>query len=499
MNYEKILQRVIGISIGLSALTLVLYVLLGFHIRMVADDYCTAVQGVTYGPVEGVQMMYQTWASEYSNFFIKFIFAQYQPEIHRWLPLLTLFFWLIATAYLLKHILHYLKLPNDAKYLLPLTILVSFTFYRLMPSYQHAFWFAAVIPYTWSLILTIFYAGIVLQYFQKERSLLTQICFLLFAIIAMLLLGGFVSTMITMLGIILASLFLLTSTMAQSRRREIQVWSLASGFTLLAVLLIVMASPGVGIRREAIAALGDGTSLSAIEALPAGLLFTVSYSFGEVFGATFGQTYAIAFLFNMVVLIFFAGLFFLEKYPDYQLPAPPSLRFAFFASFVIALASIFGVIYPSTYAASGFLPMRPLVQTRLIQLILFGYWSYLALIVAQRNRLLLKLRRAKTWTPVLIAVSFLLLWSPLISIYKLVNLYPDYQAYAQSWEERHQLLLNTEADSAIIVPALKYDIEDNFVLKKAGDNPNFWVNNCIEDFYGLESFTVEVSDEVEQE
>jgi len=62
LNPEKILQRAILISVVLSAITLILYAVLGAQIRMVADDFCSAYCGLTYGPIEGVVLRYQTWA-----------------------------------------------------------------------------------------------------------------------------------------------------------------------------------------------------------------------------------------------------------------------------------------------------------------------------------------------------------------------------------------------------------------------------------------------------
>lgn len=94
----------------------------------------------------------------------------------------------------------------------------------------------------------------------------------------------------------------------------------------------------------------------------------------------------------------------------------------------------------------------------------------------------------------LIFISALIVWSPVISIYKLANLYSDYEAYAQSWDERHELLLNSNPNEIIIIPQLAYDIEDSFVLEKLSSDTPFWINNCVASFYNVAGVS-EIPDE----
>lgn len=485
MKAEKITQRVIVISTILSGIVLSLYAILGTHIRMIVDDYCSAFRGLDYGPIEGVFYRYQTWASEYTNFFIKYSLAPLQPEIHPWIGVFTLIVFLLSTAYLISQIFDYFKFPDKKKYLLPATIIFTFTFYRLMPSYQHAFWFAAVIPYTWAIIVAIFFSGTVLQYFSKPRTSPNLIFFLIWTVFIVLILGGFVSIMITSFGMAFVLLLLMTLRRYGLSQRDYLSFVMTGGFAVFIGLIITILSPGVALRRAAIVSSGEIELLSPLQALPDGLVYTLSYIFGEPFGVTFGQTYAIAFLGSLFCLLFLWGIFYLEANKNYAFPAPKSLRMPFLISNLVMFLLIFSVIYPATYAASGVLPMRPLILPRLIQLITVIYWAYLAIVYAQRTKLLEKLRQAKTWGLVLSMVSILLIWSPLVSIYKLVVLYPDYQAYSQSWDERHDLLSNANPDEIVVVPQLAYDIEDNFVLEKLDTNPSFWINTCVANFYDV--------------
>lgn len=475
-------------SLGLSAITLILYAVLGTHVRMIADDFCSAFRGLEYGIIDGVIRRYQTWASEYSNFFIKYSLAPFQPEIHPWIAIFTLLLFLLCSTYLIWQLFNYLKFP-EKKYLLPATILFTFTFYRLMPSYQHAYWFAAVIPYTWSIIITLFFGGTVLQYFSKSREKITFLAFLIWTILIILVLGGFVSVMITSFGMAFVLLLSMALRIHNVNKWQYIAFILMGGLSVFITLVITILSPGVAVRRDAIARLGNGEILSPLEALPNGIIYTFSYIFGEPFGVTYGQTYAIAFLSSLFCLLFLGGIFYLDKNPDYDIPAPKSLGTAFILSFAAMVLLIFSVIYPATYATSSGLPMRPLILPRFIQLSVVVYWAYLAIAYSVRTSLLSKLRRAKTWSLVLIFISVLLIWSPLVSIYKLSVLYPDYQAYAQSWDERHELLMNANPDEIVTVPQLAYDIEDSFALEKMTEDPTFWINNCAANFYNIEGIS----------
>lgn len=485
MKTEKLLQNAIYVSLGLSAITVILYVILGLHIRMVADDYCIAYNTRLFNPIEGSINVYQTWEARFAVFFFLYPFASNEPEIMPWLTVISLVMWMLSLSYVLQQGFHYLRLSPSLKYLLPLNIIITFTFYRIMPSYQHAFWFLASLIYVWSIIFALVFVGTILQYFRQPRSKLMLLVLLIWTVPVILVLGGLTETMITLFGILFGLMFLTSILVPIEKRRDLQIFSIVGCASTIIGLIIAIQSPGAAIRREVIAGLGETQSFTPIEALPSGFLYTFSYIFGEFFGVTYGQTYAIAFLTSFFLILFFGITFYLEKHSDVSLPHSLPLGKSFLASIIVGLLTLFAVIYPLVYATSGVLPMRPLVLARFIQLVVVAYWTYLAIVYAQRTNLLNKLRQAKTWGLVLYVVSILLIWSPLVSIYKLVTLYPDYQAYSQSWDDRHDLLSNANPDEIVVVSQLAYDIEDNFVLEKIDDVPTNGVNTCVSNFYDV--------------
>lgn len=490
MRTEQFIQRAIFVSVILSLVTLLLYVVLGFHVRMIADDFCTAGSGLINGPLENTLAMYNNFSGRYVAFYILYLIAPVEPFIHPWLALVIVVAWLLAFAYLTYQVFYYLKLPRKPLYIVSVSLVLTYTLFRIMPSYQHAFWMTAVIQNTMIALIGTTWLASILHYFSKSRSRLTLIIFVAWSCLAILFMGGLNETgatlMVGCIGLMLLGLLKFPS----QGRRDFLIFVLTSGIAALTALAIAALSPGSWERRQ----LGietEGIDRTLFEGLWDGIVFSLTFTFGEPFGITFGQTFSIAFLLSLFLIGFIAGLFYFERHSDYVLPAPKNLTLTFWLSLFGGLSLIFCVIFPATYAARGFLPIRPLILPRMIQLLVTLFWLYLALAAAQRHHLFNTLKQAKTWSIVLLFLSFLFIWGPAVSIYKLVNLYPDYQAYAISWDERHEYLSNVDASGTVYVPALAYDIEDDYALKKLTVDTDYWVNSCTAGYYGLDGVVVE--------
>ncbi|MGJ3238427.1 MAG: hypothetical protein ACFE0Q_06955 [Anaerolineae bacterium] len=490
MKYETFFRRTLMLSLVLSALTLLGYALLGLQTRMIADDYCTAAQGLTYGVVEGTIQQYKTWGGQYTNFFLKYTLAPLQPAIHSVLPALTIALWMLALAYLLNTLKQALRLPITQWHLLAANIVLTYTFYRLMPSYQHALWFSAVIPYVWSLIALLVLLASAVHYFSAPRPVSVTLAFMFGSAVLTLLIGGFVEVLSTMLIVVCGLLFVVIPVIPRERRTTFGAYLLVTLSASGVALGIGLSSPGSALRRAEIIALTGADNLSMLEAIPDGILYTLAYIFGEPLGITFGQTYAIAFLASMFLFLFGWGLFYLADHPNITLPAPPQIGWTFLFSVILGGGAIFAVIYPAVYAASGVLPMRPLIVPRLIQWMLIVFWVYLALVLAQRHHLFRVLPRARTWPLVVGFCALLVIWSPMVSLYKVAQLYPDYARYAHDWDARHALLSDAPDEQTAVILPLSYDIEDNLVLEKAEDDTNFWINRCMANFYDLPAVRV---------
>lgn len=477
-------------SLGLSGLTLLLFAYLGTLMRMVADDFCSASRGLRRGAWEGMLHRYETWAGNYSNAFTKYLFAPLQPEIHAWLPALTLVAWVLVLWYTLAQVGRSLRLPNALRWALPLAVLLTFILYRVMPSTQHIIWYAAIIPNVWSLLLSTLLIGLVIHFFHHKRPMWLFILLLLTVVVMIVYIGGLKETLIPIYVGALGLLLLLTPWMPRARRRAYLVTVLVALVSSLVVMAVVAGSPGAHARRDVL--LG-GRTVSFERLITESLLYTGSFWIGEPAGITYGETFTLAYFGMLFFVVLLGGLLFLEKNPAVTLPAPRRLGLTMLlvlaAGLILTLAAIMPIVY-----GVGALSMRPLAFPRFVQL---GTWlvlAYLALAAIQRSRLLPRLARAKTWPVVLLGLSFMLLWLPLVTLVNFAQRIPDYRAYAQSWDARHDMLQAAPDGEIIVVEPLAFDMNEHLVLESVEDDARFWINNCIALFYGLEGVVEQEAD-----
>lgn len=494
MNAEKLVQRAIVVSVVLSGMTLLLYAWLSSYMRIFADDYCSADLSTLTDPFSAAIGRYNTWNGRYVDSFLQQVFSPFKPEVHTIIPVVAIILWFCATYYFLSRIQRFLQLKQTRSLTFGIAIVMTFTFYRIMPAYQHAYWLSAIIPYTLPLILLIFWGGSIFHYFSKPRSKLSLIIFILWSGFIMLIIGGLTEALIIFCGTLALLMLFVTPKISVSIRRQFMIFVIVTGlFTALALAIAVL-SPGSWARRASGAEL-SGVDLTPLEALPSGIVFTLAYLFGELVGITFGQTFGIAFLGSLFLLGFISGLYYLERNPEVTLPAPHNLILYSILVLLIGLLLTFSIIYPSVYAVRGDLPLRPLSFPRFVQFSMVLVWLYLALVAAQRNQFLNVLQNQRLWSVVLIFATFLIIWTPSVSIYKLAAYIPDFSTFAEQWDIRHEVLLNQELDAVVVYPTLDYNIEDEFVLLRAISDTDFWINDCMEGYYNLSELIIEGSDE----
>ncbi len=482
------------VSVVLSGITLFMYSWLSMYMRIFADDYCSAYLSTQTDPINAAIGRYNTWNGRYMDTFFQQIFSPFKPEIHMVFPIVMIILWLCASYYFFAQVMRFLQIKHNRIITFAIAIIITFTFYRIMPAYQHVYWLSAIFAYTVPIILLIFWGGSIFQYFAKLRSNLSLLMFTLWSGIIMLVIGGLTEALVIFCGALLLLMLLVTPQISTLRRKEFLIFVIVTGLFAAVALAIAILSPGSWARR----ALGvelSGVSVSPIEALPNGILYTLAYLFGELVGITFGQTFGIAFLGSFFILGFLSGCYYLDRNPDIKLPAPMHLgRYAWLV-LGIGILLAFTIIYPIVYAVRGDLPLRPLSFPRFIQFSMVIVWLYLALAAAQRNQLLGILQRERLWSIFLLFASFLIIWTPAVSIYKLAVYVPDFSTFAQQWDERHIVLQNQEPDAVVRYDTLDYNIEDEFVLLRAISDSQYWVNDCMEGYYGFSELIIEGSDE----
>ena len=128
-------------------------------------------------------------------------------------------------------------------------------------------------------------------------------------------------------------------------------------------------------------------------------------------------------------------------------------------------------IAPS-FIVKGFIEERTVIPS---QMAILAFWGYCGVYVAQRVTISLKTRLLQN------SVIACLCAYVLISN---VHFLHDANAYAQSWDKRHAMLLSSEGN--VTVSPLDY----NWSMDGLGDMANNWVNVCVAHAYQLNSITV---------
>lgn len=486
-EFPRYVRLSILASILMSGLVLLLYSFMGTYIRMITDDYCSAAIGLTYGSIAGVNHTYNTWASTYSNFFLKYSFAPLQPNIHAWITGFTIVSWIAALYYLFYQLSSCLGKIISRTAFIALILLFLFTMYRIMPSDQHIFWFGAVIPYVWPFLLASILFGSFIQYFRQERALFTFILMGIYTALMVLIIGGFIEIFITFMISIFGLSLLASPLVVAARRREFIILLLVALFAALIAIAIALSSPGIQIRQ--VVDFGNIEKITIPELAFNSVLYSVLFLFGEPFGIAFGQSFALAYLSSFFVTFLLGGLFYLQTKPTLKLPAPQNLRLTALIIGAIGFILVLSTMVTSYYAARV-IPIRPLILPRFIQLSVIFCWAYLTLAAFQRYHILNRLQRTRTWPVLLVVFCVMMIWTPSFSLIKYGRLLPQFQSYADSWDVRHENLSNaSSADEVIYIEPLDFQMELYLQLAPLRGLESEW-NQCAADFYGLEGIIV---------
>lgn len=466
----------------LFVLNLLLVSYLGTFTRIIADDFCNISTGLEYGSVEGVRFMYSSWSSRYTDFFLEFTLAPMQPEIYGWIPFLTIIGFLFAFSYTFYHFFQLFDLPIPKRLAALLSISATFVLY-MTAAPQHIYWFAAIIPYMWSLIFLVILAGSVVYFLRTARSKQTTILVMVFLALFTFFIGGFVETNITALITLIAVLLLFVFWKPNARKQNylISLWVIF--WVAIVSLLIAIASPGAAIRRDIM--------LSRVSEPPHGLSIItetisaiVTFLTSEFSGLSLGELYGTPYLALLFFIIVLGGLRLIEQKLLISLPAPKRIGLSAFAVTMTALLLFASVLGPSIYTF-GIFPERPLILLRFIQIFWVLILAYLVLAAFIRYHIIGLLRVSKVWPIVVHVVAAMLIFSAVYPLYINGLHLSDFQEFSQAWDIQHEMLSQAPHEGIIELEPLPNEYIDHLKLQDT------LVYACVERFYDLEGIDVQ--------
>ena len=449
--------------ISILAIPIILHAYLGSFSRLLGDDYCSAYQANRFGIVRAVWYWYLNWSGRYSASALDSLFGILGPGV---IPLVTPFvisLWLVAIGFAL-----YKLLPEiEGKLWMVGALAASILFLTLNFSpyiEQSLYWgqgMRAIIP---PLILVTAYVGVfVLAREKGPQNNLHRALWYLLSFFAMLVVGGFSETT-SVLQLTAFLIGLIVLLMLHRPLYDFDFLFLLFGFlgSGLALAVIVLA-PGNAFR-------------AAFFPPPPNLVGIISISYSSIvafFTYLFSSTAAVVGLVGVLTASFIIGL----KYPEKA--SKPSQLLLVILSGLLLIASCFP---PAAYGISDAPPGRTLlIPTYVLALLVIAVGFMLGNDQA-RNRIFADKYIAASVK--LIAMTLLLV-SSLITSRALLSSRQAYIDFANSWDRTHLMLLEINKNvENVVVPAV---VDDWSGVLRMADNPRFYVNQCVSDYYGFKT------------
>jgi MFS family permease len=428
----------------------------GTFSRIIYDDYCTASIGMEYGAWRGMVEWYNTWSGLYSNFFVKSAIAPLQPDIHRVLTGLFIVGWLGALWLFFGQLLTIWGFANDKWLRASLVLILGFTTINGAPTPENMFWFAVIIPYTFPMILVVLISTwcmyLVNHTERPKHPLLITI-----ALSSMVFIT--VGSSETNATIMITALFLLMIYVAWFLRnkRSYLLPIFATAFIVSIIgLIIILLAPGNEIRQEAIIRNLEQENHPPIHIFAPNVLLGTLLFFIEPYGSL-----------HTFLAYFASTVLFLWRLPHQPNVArlkqleQKRLQWWTIGTLLVAFILIASVVAPLLYAILN-VQLRSMFSARTIQLGMAMILGCITAIIFIRSNTLVRLRRKSIYKATRFALIFLFIALPAMTILRNVNDSFNYRIYAQSWDARHEQILQAKAQDEmdLVIPALDFYVEE---------------------------------------
>jgi hypothetical protein len=480
---QRILDAALSIQgmTGLAALAFLMYI--GTFTRHWADDFCYVVVSESSSNIfEAIQVIYTSWSNRYANVLLVGAVNLFDRPAIRFFPALMIA--LMASCL-------YLAISQVAKFtghrfspLIGLNLAFLLTFFSILQApnrFQSVYWLMGLVTYFAPLVMISGMSALIFWAIRSRPEKRTRWMALSLLAALAFLSGGLSETtlafQVTFFGIALVFCFLFL------RDEQKKYGLLFSGTALvvsLAALLVVFLSPGNAVRLEKIP-----ESQFSFSTIP--LIFRFAWDF--VWNSA--RSFVIPTIIS--VLSAFGIAFGASLNNDRQTPQPVDLGFwgALILAPLVAYILIASLVAPSVYVYGqfGYPEPRALFPARFVLALALMAEGFLFGRLAARAFLARSAFQASSGmiaaSAALIVVTSLY---PIWFLQKEIQALPRVQGYAQQWDERNSFLLEQQQQGNLDI--VLDGIQPPGGLIELRQDPNFWVNRCVADFYDLNSIAV---------
>ena len=451
--------------------TLALHGHLGYFSRYIADDFCSAGMAHRFGILRAVWYWYLNWTGRYSASALDAAFGLVGPIVTPFAPAMALLIWFAALAHTAAALLPRVgQLRIAWAAILAVTVLcVTLTLSPNVP--QSLYWgqgMRSIIP---PLILSTIHVDYVARIVAEQRSGARRGLMLIPGFLLTFVIGGFNETYAALqLGALIIACVIVMGLRAWSKRNQILDQLLAGAFGAAAAFVVVAISPGNAVRQ-------------AFYPAPPALLDMLKIAWGNL------TLYLGDIMDTPERVLAISGAAALSAYIGLQIQSARHKMLTVLLPLVVGFGFAFASFVPAAYGLSDSPPARTLlIPAHLLTLAMVLAGLAFGSFVAQRA--VAGRPRSTAEAAFLLLAAALAITSATILDRRLVASRPVYVGYAAHWDAVNTQILNAreQGEREIWIQPIP-----NWAgLNEPNDNPRFWVNVCLSDYYGIDVFGLDL-------
>lgn len=458
------------------------HAILGSYTRYIADDWCTAATVHSQGLIRAQSTWYMNWSGRYAFTFSVSLIELIGIRLVPYLPTLALGLWLAVTTWAVYPFRVWGSGSFAILFSLLLASLLIFTVLESIPNvHQSLYWQTGMLTYIAPLIFATITLGIFNRNLRRATTHRLRGSALFLAVLATIA-GGFSEMYVAMqtTAFLIAIVIFLMIT-SDDRKRLIISLLVAGLLGSIVSMALIFFAPGNEIRQ---ALTPDSPGLFSV--IGSSLNFALRFIGKSILFSPVPTSLA---LFIPTLITFTLPLFGGGSGDTHPCLNQRRLFSFLLLSPVVAYLLIASSMAPSVYGVSAFPEDRTLTIPQFILNSTIIFWGSVGgLTLKKRSGWIVKQKTRITIIGCCLVAGLLFL-GPILSANRNFTQVPTLRAYADRWDARDRQIRAVQKSGAtqLTVPALGF----TGGLADIKDDPDYWVNRCFADYYGLETVTAE--------
>ncbi len=457
------------------------YALLGWHVRMLADDYCTAYVALKRTVLESVIHDYYNWNWTYVDSFLKAVIARFQPAFHQVQTLILLMALFAALWGLVSEVGAALQMSAVRRYRPLIALMLLLLLIYTAPNATLLYWHGVITPYSLPVALIIAAVALLIRW-TRGGFRYTGRYTLTLAVAVVTIIGTANTFFLPLMGVLVLSALYTVWRVPVEKRRPALLMIAAVGLTALVAFAFVFTAPGNAVRQSEIMRQYGFTPPALSELFPHALAEAWPY-----------LTHPVTIAYALMALSVGALVTLAIGGEDASLAAqfPLSGRWAAvdaLALIVLLLGVTYATVLTTSYGV-GTLVGHTMFFPRVAQALCMAALGYMLVVwLARRGFPSAEIKQRPAYRAVRLMLIGLMVALPLGALANNLSRLPNFQVYAQDWDKVHAMILAEVAAGnrgVIEVPPYRYSVAALLFLDDI-DQPDGFTRACAASFYGVE-------------